>query len=82
MKAYTLGELKKAIAECPELTDDTPVYIQVITKVEDGSEEGFVYAMESFGHSGAGGTISLTGYEGGGWMRKTRKTCYEMPPLP
>jgi len=65
MNAYTLGELKKAIADCQELSDDTPVYIQVCTKNDDGTEDGFVYALESFGHSGSGGTISLTGYEGG-----------------
>jgi len=65
MKAYTIKELKEAITNCPELTDDSPVYLNVISKCEDGSEEGEMFAMEAFAVTNGGGHVSIVGYTSG-----------------
>ena len=65
MNCWTLGDLKKAISECPEMGDDTPLYISVERKVEEGVTEGELHALEVFGCTGKGGIITIGGFEGG-----------------
>ena len=54
MNTWTLGELKKAIADCPELSDETPIYMEIIThNGDETSTEHAVGVMESFGTTGS-----------------------------
>jgi len=60
---YTLGDLKKYIAEC-ELPDDTPITIQRIAKEDEtGGCDCELMAMESIWDDNNGKTISFSGYE-------------------
>jgi len=64
MNALTYGQMKEILASM-DLKDSDPVYVHINTKEDDGSESGFIYALETVGGPFWGGSLALGAYEGG-----------------